>query len=338
MIGKIIKAFTVLIISAMLTMQCMAVNTLALVYNIENYGYSSYFYYKGIYYSFDTDASNVAQRDGGGTYTTVTALKVPSRCNEKWLDPTTWRIFDTKYQAEVENGVLTAHLIFVDPNYKEDTKTAAGDEKNDDTAAAKKTVDPSMPVIKVNRAKTETAKDGEPYVLGKKSQAGWARISENAEKLSNGSFTVVMNGCETIDKSILEAVKDKNVTVVFSFSNGINWQINGKKVTSAKNIEASVIYNTKTIPAAFVKKASENAVSKSQLTVSDSEDGFGCTANITVKFDKKRAGLSAAAYRYDPEKETMKKVSSSKVGKDGKCTFSADKGGAYLIVLNEDEN
>lgn len=335
MLKKIIRRLTLIAAAAVMGIQCMAAGVSAAILNIEYYGYTSYFLYNGIYYSFDTDASNAAQKDGGSaSYTTVISSKVPSRCVEKWLDPVSWRIFDTKYQAEVENGVLEAHLIFVDPNYKKEENT----EKKDDTNTAKTPTNTSIsPVVTKNRTEQTAAKDGEPYVMGKKTQAGWEKISQKAENMSGGSFTVVMNGCETIDKSVLKAIKDRNVTVVFSFSGGVKWSVNGKKVSECRDIEASVAYNTKTISSKLVQKVSDNAVTTTQLTVSDNEEDLGCTANITVKFDKKRKGLSAAVYSYDSENKSMKKVSAVKVSDDGSCTFSANKGGAYLIVLTKPE-
>lgn len=334
--NKLIKRFFAMLVTAALAVQCLAVTVSAFTVSIESYGYTSYFYYKGVYYSFDTDASNVAQKDGGSsTYTTVISSKVPARCVEKWLDPLTWRIFDTRYQAEVEYGVAEAHLIFVDQSYKEEpekTETKPSDENTKKPAA--QTVKPSAS----NSSKTAAAKDGEPYILGKKTQAGWSTVSEKASKLTKGSLTVVMNGCEVIDKSVLEAIKDRNVTVVFSFSGGVTWRINGKKVTAPKNIDASVEYNTKAISSALADKASENSEAKTQMTLSDNEEAFGCTVNITVKFNKKRAGLAATAYSYDSDKQSLKKTSSSKVNSDGSCTFSANKGGSYLIVLRDSED
>ncbi|MCM1523614.1 MAG: hypothetical protein NC120_04065 [Ruminococcus sp.] len=334
--NKLIKRFFAVLAAAALAVQCLAVTVSAFTVSIESYGYTSYFYYKGVYYSFDTDASNVAQKDGGSSsYTTVLSSKVPTRCVEKWLDPITWRIFDTRYQAEVEYGVGEAHLIFVDPNYKEEpekTETKTSDENTKKPAA--QTVKPAAP----NNSKAAAAKDGEPYILGKKTQAGWSTVSEKASKLTKGSLTVVMNGCEVIDKSVLEAMKDRNVTVVFSFSSGVTWRINGKTVTEPKNIDVSVEYNTKAISSALADKVSENAETKTQITLSDNEEAFGCTANITVRFNKKRAGLDASAYSYDSDKQSLKKVSASQVNADGNCTFSANKGGSYLIVLRAAED
>ncbi len=180
----------------------------------------------------------------------------------------------------------------------------------------------------------KTAKDGEPYIYGKKTKAGWDTIVKYVNAASSGAtITVDMNGCNIVDEDVLSALDGKNVSVTFVLDNGVKWTINGKKVSTPKDITVYTEYNIKYIPTSLVKKATKGAVGQAQIGVSTNFDSLGSKASVTVKFSTKRAGCTAVAYRYDPDSNSLKGVSKSKVQSNGNCTFSVEAGGPYLIVL-----
>ncbi|MBQ7784356.1 MAG: hypothetical protein IJ368_10335 [Oscillospiraceae bacterium] len=349
---RILKTISSGVLAVVIALQCMAVAVSAdIMFQNENgvsasdimKYYNKYFYYKGIYYSHDTDAANATGGNSGG-YETIMTEQMPKGLQKKWLDPNTGRLFETEVEAEVYYGVFEAHLVWIDPKYKEDAedKTASDkktetDKKTDESTKTdtNKKTDTSKKTTanKKTSSKKAAAKDGEPYIFGKKTQAGWSVIAKKAASMKSGSLQITMNGCEVIDKSVLEAVKGKAVTLVFTMKSGARWTIKGSNVTKAADINAAVEYNTKNIPSKLVKEVSENAVSKTQLTVSDTDNSFGTKATVKIKFSKKRADLKAVVYRYDADKDTLKKVSSSTVKSDGSCSFTAKAGGSYLVVL-----
>ena len=142
-----------------------------------------------------------------------------------------------------------------------------------------------------------------------------------------------MNGCSVVDKSVFDALDGRNVSVTFVLDNGVKWTVNGKNVDTPQDVTIYTEYNIDYIPASLVKKASNGAVSKAQVGVSTSFNDFGTTASVTVKFNKKRADLTAVVYRYNPDSKSLKAVYKTKVQSDGSCTFTVDQGGPYLIVL-----
>ncbi len=180
----------------------------------------------------------------------------------------------------------------------------------------------------------DEAEDGEPYIYGNKTKAGWSTIVKYINAASKGAnIKVDMNGSTVVDDSVFEALDGKNVSVTFVLDNGVKWTVNGKNVDKAQDVNIYTEYNIDYIPAALVKKAVSGAVSKAQVGISNSYNDFGTTASVTVKFNKKRADLTAVVYRYNPDSNSLKAVYKSKVQSDGSCTFTVDQGGPYLIVL-----
>lgn len=164
---------------------------------------------------------------------------------------------------------------------------------------------------------------------------GWTSVATYLGKLSSGSSVKVsMNTETTIPSSVTSAIKGKNVTVQFVLNNGTVFTINGKDISSAKDIDISTTYNTSNVPSKLVKAAykKNDAVSTAQISINS--DSFGAAADITVKFAAKRAGYTAKLYRYNSSKQTLSLVDSAKIQDTGKCTFGeVTKGGDFVIVI-----
>lgn len=181
---------------------------------------------------------------------------------------------------------------------------------------------------------TVSVADGEPYIYGNKKKAGWTNIVNTIKSAKNGATVKVdMNGATQVSESVLSALKGKNVNATFILSNGVRWTINGKNITNAKSLTIYTEYNIDYIPASLVKKATANSISKAQVGLTTSFDDLGTKATVSVKFSKNRAGCTAVVYRYDPDSNSLKGVSKAKVQNDGRCAFTIEAGGPYLIVL-----
>ncbi len=178
------------------------------------------------------------------------------------------------------------------------------------------------------------AEDGEPYIYGKKTKAGWSTIIKYINAASKGdTIKVDMNGANIIAKDVLTALDGKNVNVTFVLDSGVKWTINGKDVDKAQDMIVYTEYNIDFIPDKLVSKAAKDAVAKAEIGISNNYDSFGSKASVTVKFSSKRAGCTAVVYRYDPDSNSLKGISKAKVQSDGSCTFSVTAGGPYLVVL-----
>ncbi|MBQ8786777.1 MAG: hypothetical protein IJZ61_03980 [Oscillospiraceae bacterium] len=180
---------------------------------------------------------------------------------------------------------------------------------------------------------SSSSKDTTTATVGNKK--GWTNIAKSLKKSSNGStVTVDMNKETEIPSSVLSAIDGKNVTVKFVLDNGVTFTVNGKDVTSAKDIDLDTTYNTKSISNKLIKAAykKNDAVSSAQLSID--AGSFGFSTDITVKFNAKRSGYKAKLYRYNASNNSLQLVDSATIGSSGKCTFdNVTKGGEFLVVI-----
>ena len=174
---------------------------------------------------------------------------------------------------------------------------------------------------------------GASVTIGNKS--GWSNVRSSISKAAAGTTLNVSMGNETsIPQEVLAALNGKNVTVNFTLKNGAVMSFNGLNVSSAKDIGVNVVYNNKGVATSLVNKAKSvnNAISSAQIYVSDNT--FGATANMTIKFSSSRAGCTAKLYRYNTARNSLQLVSTSKIGNDGKVTFGkVTQGGDYVVVI-----
>ena len=185
----------------------------------------------------------------------------------------------------------------------------------------------------LNKQQSSTSKDTSSATLGKRT--GWTSIANYLSKVSSGSSaTIAMNDETTVPASVLAAIKGRNVTVKFVLDNGATFTVNGKDVTSAKNVDIDVTYNTKSISKKLIQTAysKNDAVSSAQLSIDAASLGFN--SDLTVKFSSKRAGYKAKIYRYNASRNSLVLVDTATVGSNGKTTFdNITKGGEFVVVL-----
>lgn len=164
----------------------------------------------------------------------------------------------------------------------------------------------------------------------------WTTLANTIKSAAAGkTISVNMNGNTIIPASVFTALKGKDVTISLKLDSGVVYTINGKNVTSAKDVNILTTYNTNRVPSSLVKKAYQkyNAVSTAQISINSNT--FGAKAGVTVKFATKRAGCTARLYRYNSDKRTLSLVDTSTVSSTGKCTFAGvAKGGDFVIILS----
>ncbi|MCH5348788.1 MAG: hypothetical protein J1E40_05645 [Oscillospiraceae bacterium] len=167
-------------------------------------------------------------------------------------------------------------------------------------------------------------------------KTGWTSVTNAIKSAANGKTLVVsMKNETTIPSSVTSALKGKNVNVQFKLGNGTVFTINGKDISSAKDINIKTTYNTNRVPSKLVKSAykKKNAVSTAQLSIGSNT--FGAEVDITVKFSTKRSGCTAYLYLYNSDKNTLSLVDTSSVKSSGQCTFDGvTKGGDFVVVLS----
>lgn len=181
---------------------------------------------------------------------------------------------------------------------------------------------------------TTTNRDTSSVTIG--NLKGWTSVIRTVNSAKSGaSYTVNMKTETEIPSNVLTALKGKNVTINFKFSNGAVFSLNGADISSTSAISPVIRYGSTSIPSSLKKKAvkSNDGVSSSQFTING--NSFGADASITVKFNTKRAGCSAKLYRYNASANTLSLVSRSAVQSNGQCKFdNVKQGGEYIVVLS----
>lgn len=292
-----------------------------------NTSYVSYVgkYYGGYYYSsytgkyYDTYSEAVTASNGNATY--VTSVGYGKYTYKYYYNGVGYTTLKAAQQAGGTVGVdiyyAPAYTGYYGYGYNDPYYVLRNELKNDTTTTTSK-----------------EAEDGEPYIYGKKTKAGWSTIIKYINAASKGdNIKVDMNGAKVISKDVLSALDGKNVSVTFVLDSGVKWTINGKDVDKAQDMVIYTEYNIDFIPDKLVSKAAKGAVSKAEIGISNNYDSFGSEASVTVKFSTKRAGCTAVIYRYNPDTNSLKGVDKAKVQSNGSCTFSVTAGGPYLIVL-----
>lgn len=185
-----------------------------------------------------------------------------------------------------------------------------------------------------NNGTATTTKDNSTVTIGK--LKGWTSVTRTINSAKAGTaYTVSMQTETEIPESVLKALKGKNVSINFKFSNGAVFTLNGNDITSTTAISPVIRYGSTSIPTSLKNKAvkANSGVSSSQFTINGGS--FGAEASVTVKFNSKRSGCSAKLYRYNASANTLSLVSRSAVQNNGQCNFDGVKqGGEYIVVLS----
>lgn len=180
------------------------------------------------------------------------------------------------------------------------------------------------------------ADPGVPYLKGYTTRNSWSSLATYVKNRSAGSVVeITMNGATTVPDTFMSALKGRNVTVVFTMDNGVQWTVKGTNVSSAKTVNLDVaLSDVDNVPEKLVNKAKENAVAASQIAVGKSEESLGFKGKCTVKFSDKRADCFVKAYSYDSEGNKLKLVTKTVSDSKGYVSFDASASGTYLIVLS----
>lgn len=186
---------------------------------------------------------------------------------------------------------------------------------------------------KNNSSSSSSSKDTTTATLGNKK--GWTSIANYLKKVSAGSSaTIDMNKETVIPSEVTSAIKGKNIQLKFVLDNGVTFTVNGKDVTTAKDVDIDTTYNTKMISTKLIKAAykKNDAVSSAQLSIDAGTLGFN--SDLMVKFSAKRSGYKAKLYRYNPAKNSLSLVDTATIGSTGKCNFdNVTKGGEFVVVI-----
>ena len=135
----------------------------------------------------------------------------------------------------------------------------------------------------------------------------------------------------TISKEILEAAKGKDIDLVVK-EKDYTWVINGKNITSTKDIDLGVQFDTHAIDENRVKNVAKDNESK-QISLNYDGD-FGFKATLQFNVGEKNANKSATLYYNDND---LKEIYHTKVDNQGNVSLEFTHASDYLLVLSEDQ-
>ncbi|MDE5993080.1 MAG: hypothetical protein K2G87_08535, partial [Oscillospiraceae bacterium] len=172
-----------------------------------------------------------------------------------------------------------------------------------------------------------------PVISGDSSKSGWDAIGEEVLASPDGAkIEVKMNGSTKVPSSIFNAVKDKDVDIIFNMGRGIKWTVNGLSVTKATNIDFDFTKNTRHIPDEVVDAAEGSY--KKQLSL-DHNGSFGCAAVMTYDIGAKYNGSYANLFYYNSKSKELELVDCSLIS-GGKANFVLTHASDYLITITEE--
>ena len=162
-------------------------------------------------------------------------------------------------------------------------------------------------------------------------------VSEKAVKTitdakDGSSVTIELNKGETkIGKSVLSELKGRDVKVEFKLPDGVTWEINGKDVTNAIDIDFNVTLDSKGIPET---KVTELAGEKKTEQFSLEHDGdLGFIGKINLPVSKEYNGQYANLYYYNTRSGELEFIDSSKIS-GGKVGFVFNHASDYLMIFD----
>jgi len=142
-----------------------------------------------------------------------------------------------------------------------------------------------------------------------------------------------MSGATEVPKKIFEAVKGKDIDIILNMGNGYVWTINGKDITTPKDVN----FNVKTASEQRIPIDVINMVTGEKLQLFLSFDGdFGLKATLTIDLKKSNSGYFANLFYYNPTTQKLEYVSSGEIGADGKADLDFTHASDYVIMISDE--
>ena len=187
-------------------------------------------------------------------------------------------------------------------------------------------------------ATTEVVKTPVEVKVDTTSEEAWTEVVEKLETITEEEELVVVFD-ETAEEAVvtvefLEAVKEKEATVVLDLGNGVSWVINGATVTeTAAAINFAVAVDAGEIPE---EKITEVAAEKEVIKLSLAHDGdFGCEPEMKLEAGKENTGKYANLYYYNPETGELEFVCVELVDENGYVRLKFNHASDYVVVIDE---
>lgn len=156
------------------------------------------------------------------------------------------------------------------------------------------------------------------------------KIFEALAGASDGDTVVVnLNGNTSVDKSVFDEIKGRDVTVRFRLKGGAYWTINGKDIEQSRKVDLGVRMNRMSAPRDEIK---ELAGDKKTVKFTLSHNGkLGFSGILNIPVNEKYNGKYANLYYYGKGFE----FAGSSLISDGYAQFRFDHASEYIIVIDD---
>ena len=158
-------------------------------------------------------------------------------------------------------------------------------------------------------------------------------------ELADGGYSLDIDarGEAKVPVSVLQQVKDKNVTLALQTGYGVALSIsggdlNGKDLVSMKEIDLTAKCNLSAIPKNLVETKAMQSFCTRQVWVKDT-GVFQVPVAMHVHVGKENAGRMAYLYRYDAITGKLVLSGCFLVTKEGQAMFALERGGEYLVTV-----
>ena len=165
----------------------------------------------------------------------------------------------------------------------------------------------------------------QPCLSADSSVSGWAAIKESLAKLTDGRAEIMLNGASYVPEYVLEAVKGRNITLVFRTSSTAALEIDARSIKTAAAISAEV-KTSGTLPAeiqaqvkgtAFPLTADGSFCGNAALVLNVGRENAGKVVTLMLIKDGRAAGISAA-----------------RAAADGTVRVALPEGGSYAVAIS----
>ena len=178
----------------------------------------------------------------------------------------------------------------------------------------------------------------EPFIRGENEKSGWEVIHSQTEDAAEGEVIHVdMNGTTRVPGNIFDAIRGKDVTVIFELGEGIFWTVHGNDITN--RIEGEINFGVTMgaqaenhIPVEVINQVTGERYFI-YLTLAY-EGEFGFEATLTINMDAANAGLYANLFYYNPESGELEFVCAGRIGEDGNTELIFTHASDYTIVID----
>ena len=204
----------------------------------------------------------------------------------------------------------------------------------------KKTVDPTpADPGKEDPTPTEAKKDDKVSTNTTAAKVDWTKEVETIKNASaKDTIVVKMDETGVISKDAIAAIKGTQKKLVLDMGDGIKWIINGSDVSKvpAKDVNMSVIVDSKKIPEDVIKAAKVEKDAKKVVQISLAHEGeFGFKPVLSIDIGKSYAGKYANLYYYNIKTKALEGQMSVKIADDGSALLTFTHASDYVISVTD---